>query len=133
MRFFVRPTLTLVAAATAAGCGSSTTQSATFAERLAGEWVYESDCRCPAPPVIFIMDLAVQGASVTGSGTWTVTHPDTLALSGYIDGNTVKLDVTFPSGTTTYFRGSIVGDRLLSGTWDDPPADLRPMIFRRLE
>ena len=86
-----------------------------------------------APPVIFMMDLAVQGTSLADGDTWTVTDPDPLALADGINGHSVKQAIIFPIGTVTYFRGSIVGDHLLSGPWDDPPADLRPLMFRRLD
>jgi hypothetical protein len=80
------------------------------------------------------MDLTVEGSSVTGTGTWTAFSPDTVAIAGYIDNdNSVKLEITFPHETVTYFRASVVGNRTLNGTWDDPPADLRPMLFRRLD
>jgi hypothetical protein len=120
-------------AAGALACSSSPTESPPLATRLTGTWVWQSSCGCPAPPVTFTLDLAAQNTSVTGTGTWTVLSTAPVAVTGYIEQNTVYLTANFPAGRVVYFRGTILLPGVLKGTWDEPAQDLRAMAFRKMD
>lgn len=102
--------------------GGSPTSVHDLRTELPGTWAEVFD---PAPPGISRQfALAVQDSTVSGTGTYTgeAIEGGTIAVTGFIAGSTVHLDLAFTpqSGGTAamyHFNGQLSGPNTLSGAW----------------
>ena len=113
----MRSVLSVLSLAVVTGCSNSVAPGS-----IDGRWAEPFT----VPGNSFQMDLAANGSTVSGTGTWSgeACCGGTLAVSGTIDGDKVHLDISiFQSsggliGATNYshFDGKLILNRVLQGT-----------------
>jgi hypothetical protein len=117
------------------GCGSSPTgltQEQQFAQRLNGTW--SEDIGVVGSSLT--MTLAAMDTTVTGTGRYAIEagRSGSLTVSGYVQGTTAYLTITYDSGDVYLFDATIDAAGKLQGGWrpDLPGADPIMVSFTRI-
>jgi len=101
----MRAILILLAATLAGACTSGTSTGPDNAA-FVGTWGQRD------APMAIVVTLQVNGASVTGNGTYAKDGggSGTLSLTGSISGDSIRLDMTFDSSAIAQFSGTLANN-----------------------
>ncbi len=110
----------VLAALLLVSCSADTATNPTAAAQVAGTWVQ----REAVAGLVLVLDLDVRGATITGTGTYTVEdgRSGTLTATGTISDGTLRLATRDDTGEATQFVGEQVSDMELSGSLHLGPA-----------
>ena len=130
-RFFMT---SLALALVATACSSDYLVVPVDAGGLPGRW-YE---QIGIPGASTVFDLTVTGATVMGSGSYTMEagQPGTLTVTGEVSGNNIRLDITRSDSLVIHFNGTLITPYALSGyAYQTGPhqvgvSDPAPRIYR---
>ena|SRR5579859_2686049 len=106
--------LAAVLVAACVSCSSIISVARGADSAFAGTWVQ----RTPAAGTSFVLTLAVEGAKVTGTGSYSTEggRSGTITESGSISGETLKLAITYDGDSQAQFEGQIASVSMLSGS-----------------